>query len=89
VASLWGAERCLRVLESVSTAQLGFLFHRSTVKWMVTFIVPFIEGYVQRRRKKSSLIKSQSESVIIFLFIDSVSVHPPILILFLSSSDNR
>lgn len=38
VASLWGAERCLRVLESVSTA-LSSNSSLTTANWMVTFSV--------------------------------------------------
>lgn len=38
VASLWGAERCLRVLESVSTA-LSSSSSPTTANWMVTFSV--------------------------------------------------
>lgn len=47
VASLWGAERCLRVLESVSTALSSCVLsftkviqeQHSTNDWIVTFIV--------------------------------------------------
>lgn len=38
VASLWGAERCLRVLESVSTA-LSSSPSLTAADWMVTFSV--------------------------------------------------
>lgn len=64
VASLWGAERCLRVLESVSTAALTL--HESISRLKCLIFCPFSEQVtVQNPENQGYLIAYKDSQLII------------------------